>query len=68
MKVTIIQMPGGREKTVELSGTPRIIDALRYARIPPDVTVCMVGGRPVPVDTPLKDGDTFEAVTVVSGG
>ena len=68
MKVTIIQRPGGREKTVELSGTPRIIDALRDAEIPPDVTVCMVDGSPVPVDTPLKDGDRFEAVTVVSGG
>lgn len=68
MKVTIIQRPGGRERIVELGGTPRIIDALRGAGIPPDVTVCMVDGSPVPVDTPLKDGDRFEAVTVVSGG
>ena len=68
MKVTIIQRPRGREKTVELTGTPKIIDALRKAEIPPDVTVCMVDGSPVPVDTPLEDGDRFEAVTVVSGG
>lgn len=68
MKVTIIQRPGGREKIVELAGSPRIIDALRIAKIPPDVTVCMVNGTPVPIDTPLKDGDVFETVTVVSGG
>lgn len=68
MKVTIILRPGGMEKTVELTGTPRIIEALRKAEIPPDVTICMMNGSPVPVDTPLKDGDRFEAVTVVSGG
>ena len=68
MKVTIIHRPAGREEEVEIAGGGTILDALRKAGISPDVTVCMMGGRPVPVDTPLREGQRFDAVTVVSGG
>ncbi len=68
MKVTIIHRPSGEKEEVEIPDSSTILAALRAADIPPDVTICMVNGGPVPVDTILKDGDRFEAVTVVSGG
>ncbi len=68
MKVTIVHRPGGRAESVDVPDGSTILTALRAAGIPPDVTVCMMEKRPVPVDTVLKDGDVFDAVTVVSGG
>jgi len=68
MKVIVVIRPGNAEKTVELEEGARIIDALRAAEIPPDITICMMNGRPVPVDTTLRDGERIEAVRTFSGG
>lgn len=68
MKVTVAIRPGKVEKTVELEEAARIIDALRAADIPPDITICMMNERPVPVDTTLRDGERIEAVRTFSGG
>lgn len=68
MKVTVVIMPGKAEKIVELGEGARIIDALRAADIPPDITICMMNEHPVPLDTTLRDGERIEAVRTFSGG
>ncbi|GEM_PF-2087505 len=68
MKVTVIHRPSGEEEEVEIPEGSTVLTALKAAGIPPDVTVCMMDGKPVPVDRQLKEGESFEAITVVSGG
>jgi sulfur carrier protein len=55
-----------KEHCVE-SGTT-ICDAVRSIGFAPDAFIFMVNGKPVPMDTPIADGDMIKAVKVASGG
>ena len=66
MKVTITQ--DGEETLLDLAAGSTILDALSEMEIPPDIVLTFMGGKPVPIDTLLQDGDVVKLLVVVSGG
>ncbi|MCD6461340.1 MAG: MoaD/ThiS family protein [Thermoplasmata archaeon] len=66
MRVSVTYM--GSEKELDLGEGATVLDAMKTLGVPPDVTIALMGGRPVPEDRPLSDGERLEMVTVVSGG
>jgi len=57
---------GSKEHCVAVGLT--ICDAVRELGFAPDTFIFMIGGRPVPMDTPIEDGVFIKAVRVASGG
>lgn len=55
-------------KTMEVQAGTRIMDAVREAEVVPDAYLFLIDGRPVPMDTPLEDGQSVKAIKVASGG
>lgn len=55
-------------KTKEVPAGTRIMDAAREAGVVPDAYLFLVDGRPVPMDTPMEDGQSVRAIKVASGG
>ena len=55
-------------KGYDVSGGPAICDAVRLLGFAPDTFIFMIGGKPVPMDTPISDGSLINAVKVASGG
>jgi sulfur carrier protein len=61
-KITV----GGKGHDVSSGIT--IADAVRSLGFAPDTFIFMIGGGPVPMDTPIADGMLIKAVKVASGG
>ena len=57
---------GGKEH--DIPPGPTICDTVRSIGFAPDTFIFMIGGRPVPMDTPVTDGILIKAVKVASGG
>jgi sulfur carrier protein len=55
-------------KVKEVSPGTIISDAAREAGILPDAYLFLIDGVPVPMDTPIEDGQTVKAIKVASGG
>ena len=45
-----------------------VMDAAKEASIVPDAYLFLIDGKPVPMDTPIADGQTVKAMKVASGG
>ncbi len=63
--------PGTRGDTVELEVTEgsTVAEVLAPFGIPlDDSSVIVVNGRTVPLDTPLREGDTVAAFSAIAGG
>jgi len=57
--------PAGEEHEIEPG---RLADWLREMDINPEEVIALRGGRPIPVEDRVKDGDEVEIIRVVSGG
>lgn len=55
-------------RTQEVPADVSIGDAVRSLGLMPDAFVFIMNGRPVPMDTPIADGTTINAIKVASGG
>ena len=55
-------------KTTEVPAGTAVMDAAKEAGIVPDAYLFLIDGKPVPMDTPIADGQTVKAMKVASGG
>lgn len=55
-------------KVTEIPSGTLISEAARKAGILPDAYLFLISGVPVPMDTPIEDGQTVKAIKVASGG
>ncbi|MBW3582794.1 MAG: MoaD/ThiS family protein [Euryarchaeota archaeon] len=58
----------GQEGMVELPPWSRVTDLLDELKETPDGVLVVRDGVPVPLDTPLSEGDAVRIVRTVSGG
>ena len=56
------------EHPLDLGKNSTGADAIKAAKLNPENFLIKRGGRLIPHDEPLKDGDKLELVTVISGG
>jgi sulfur carrier protein len=69
MKVTVeLHPPREARRTLELPERATVEDALRSLGNLPDAWIALRGNRPIPMDTPLEEGDHLRFVAVASGG
>lgn len=43
-------------------------DSLKELKIPPDTVIITRDGKPIPIDTPLRNNDKLSIIRVLSGG
>lgn len=58
----------GVTQEMDLSDGSTILDAVRSLGVRPDEVLAIMGGRPVPIDRVLHDGDHVELIAIASGG
>lgn len=68
MRVKVEIVPRGPSSEVELSEGSDGLDLCRALGLQPDAYVMFLGDQPVPIDSPLSNGDDIKMVLVVSGG
>lgn len=69
MRVTATILPTKKETVpVELPEGSTVEDLVRALSYLPDGWIAVRGGRPIPADEPLTDGDELKLISVVSGG
>lgn len=69
MKVRITLLPSGKKSAVvELPKGATAEEAIRKLDLYPDAWIPVRNNTPVPLDTPLKDGEEMKLIAVVSGG
>ena len=68
MLVRARTVPDGREVEAELSEGAKGVDLVRALGLPQAAVLLLRGGKPVPIDEDLMDGDELEVVHVASGG
>lgn len=62
MRITI------NNKLYEVGNDSTVFDALNTARINPETVLVKRKGKLIPHDSTVKDGDSLELITVISGG
>jgi len=62
-----VRILGGEERTVEIEGN-RVADVLKALQLRAGDYVVTRGGRILPEDAEVREGDTLVIVPVVSGG
>ena len=62
MKITV------NDKPYEVENDSIVFDALEAAKVNPETVLVKRSGKLIPHDSPVKDGDSLELVTVISGG
>lgn len=68
MRVHAALFPGRTEREIVLPDGATGLELLRALGRPPDVHILARGDTPVPLDTPLEDGERVRVISVVSGG
>jgi sulfur carrier protein ThiS len=68
MLVRAKTLPEGREYEAELAEGAVGADLVREMGLPIAAVLLLRGGKPVPIDEALNDGDELEIIHVASGG
>ncbi|OGS62716.1 MAG: hypothetical protein A3K59_01115 [Euryarchaeota archaeon RBG_19FT_COMBO_69_17] len=68
MRVLVGLVPERTEREVVLPDRATGLELLRVLGRAPDVHILTRGDTPVPLDTPLEDGERVRVISVVSGG
>lgn len=68
MRVVARTVPEGRTEGVELDEGSLASDLVRALSLPTAACLVLRGGRPIPIDAELVEGDELEVVYVASGG
>jgi sulfur carrier protein ThiS len=66
MHLLVTFPPAGEERVETAARTPLAL--LRERRLLPDQHLALRGGRPIPLDEPLAEGDRVTFLRVTSGG
>ncbi len=66
--VEITLFPGGKKTSLKIEKDATVMDILERLQLSPDIVVVMRLGRPIPIDSPVNEGDELKIVRVVSGG
>ncbi|MDR0198476.1 MAG: MoaD/ThiS family protein [Methanomassiliicoccaceae archaeon] len=56
------------KETLSTNAGVTVEEAMLSAKRYPDAYLFFLNGRPIPMTTPLRDGDVVEALRVASGG
>jgi sulfur carrier protein ThiS len=67
MRVHVV-LPARAEREVEVPASSTGIDLVRALGLAPDVHLILRGDLPVPLDAPLREGESLRILGVVSGG
>ncbi len=69
MRVNVTYFPpSSSDQSLDLDSGATALDLLSSLSIPPDATIVMREGKPIPLDAGLADGDELKLLTVMSGG
>lgn len=70
IEVRLLFRPRGirADATLQVPAEATVLETLRLAGVHPDSCIVLRGDDPVPVDSPIRPGETLEVVQVVSGG
>lgn len=56
------------EKDIEIEGGSTSEDVLKALTLLPDAHLMVRNNAPIPLDAPLRDGDSIKIIKVASGG
>ncbi len=68
MRVTADLVQAHRVEEVELTAGATGMDLLAQLHLAPDAHIVIRGDLPIPVDSPLADGERLVILSAVSGG
>jgi len=68
MHVVVEVLPRGERRSVELPKFANGLDLVKALGLLPDAHILARERAPIPVDEPLRDGETVQLIRVVSGG
>ena len=68
MRVKVVLVPEGSERSLELPKGARILDVLKKLGLNREMHVVKLNGEVVVEEEALRDGDVLEVIRVVSGG
>ncbi len=68
MRVAVERLQLHRTDEVELPANATGLELFKRLGIAPDAHLLVRGEQPVPLDEPLREGDSLLVISVVSGG
>ena len=68
MRVLVELLPQRRSRSVDLPAAASGLDLVKALGLAPDAHILARGDTPIPIDEPLRDGETVRVMRVVSGG
>lgn len=68
MRVTVERLHERENREVQLDAGATGLDLVKVLGLAPDAHLIARGETPIPIDEPLRDGETILLIRVVSGG
>ena len=68
MHILVEVPPHGDSRSIELPDSASGLDLVRALGLLPDAHILAREHTPIPIDEPLRDGETVRLIRVVSGG